>query len=123
MNTCIDLNYLGGIGHSAGIYANNEARILEYSELLNAGRILVNTPTTQGAVGYFFNHLAPSLTLGCGTGGKNITTENITAKNLINIQRVSRRKPNELWFSHNQANYFDESLSVDEIMNEYYKNH
>jgi acetaldehyde dehydrogenase/alcohol dehydrogenase len=123
VNTCIDLNYLGGIGHSAGIYANNEARILEYSELLNAGRILVNTPTTQGAVGYFFNHLAPSLTLGCGTGGKNITTENITAKNLINIQRVSRRKPNELWFSHNQANYFDESLSVDEIMNEYYKNH
>jgi acetaldehyde dehydrogenase/alcohol dehydrogenase len=123
VNTCIDLNYLGGIGHSAGIYANNEARILEYSELLNAGRILVNTPTTQGAVGYFFNHLAPSLTLGCGTGGKNITTENISAKNLINIQRVSRRKPNELWFSHNQANYFDESLSVDEIMNEYYKNH
>jgi acetaldehyde dehydrogenase/alcohol dehydrogenase len=74
-------------------------------------------------VGYFFNHLAPSLTLGCGTGGKNITTENITAKNLINVQRVSRRKPNELWFSFNQANYYDESLSVDEIMNEYYKNH
>jgi len=123
VNYCIDLNFLGGLGHSAGIYANNEQRILEYSGLLNAGRILVNTPTAQGAVGYFYNHLPPSLTLGCGTGGKNITTENITAKNLINIQRICRRKPNELWFSHNQANYFDESLSVDEIMNEYYKNH
>ena len=123
INYCIDLNYLGGIGHSACIYANDEKRIMEYAELLNAGRILVNTPTSQGAVGYFYNHLAPSLTLGCGTGGKNITTENITAKNLINIQRVSRRKPNELWFSHNQANYFDESFTADEIMKEYYKNH
>ena len=123
INMCIDLNYLGGIGHSACIYANDEKRIMEYAVLLNAGRILVNTPTSQGAVGYFFNHLAPSLTLGCGTGGKNITTENITAKNLINIQRVSRRMPNELWFSHDQARYYDESLSADEIMKEYYKNH
>ena len=123
INMFIDLNYLGGIGHSACIYANDEKRIMEYAVLLNAGRILVNTPTSQGAVGYFFNHLAPSLTLGCGTGGKNITTENITAKNLINIQRVSRRMPNELWFSHDQARYYDESLSADEIMKEYYKNH
>jgi acetaldehyde dehydrogenase/alcohol dehydrogenase len=123
VNMCIDLNYLGGIGHSACIYANDEKRIMEYASLLNAGRILVNTPTSQGAVGYFFNHLAPSLTLGCGTGGKNITTENITAKNLINIQRVSRRKPNELWFSYDQANYYDESVDADKIMREYYKNH
>ena len=123
VNYCIDLNYLGGIGHSACIYANDEKRIMEYSELLNAGRILVNTPTSQGAVGYFYNHLPPSLTLGCGTGGKNITTENITARNLINVQRVSRRKPNELWFNHTQSNYFDENLSTDEIMKDYYKNH
>ena len=123
VNMCIDLNYLGGIGHSACIYANDEKRIMEYSELLNAGRILVNTPTSQGAVGYFYNHLAPSLTLGCGTGGKNITTENITAKNLINLQRVSRRRPNELWFGYDHAKFYDESLGADEIMEEYYKNH
>lgn len=123
VNCCIDLNYLGGIGHSACIYANDEQRIMEYSQLLNAGRILVNTPTSQGAVGYFYNHLAPSLTLGCGTGGKNITTENITAKNLLNIQRVSRRKANELWFGFDQSKYFDESLSSDQILNDYYKNH
>ena len=123
VNLCVDLNYLGGIGHSACIYANDEKRIMEYAELLNAGRVLVNTPTSQGAVGYFYNHLPPSLTLGCGTGGKNITTENITAKNLINIQRVSRRKPNEMWFSHDQSKYYDESLGADEIMKDYYKNH
>jgi len=80
------------IDESAGIYANNEKRILEFSEVINAGRILVNTPTSQGAVGGSFNLLPVSLTLGCRTGGKNITTENITAKRLINIQRICRRK-------------------------------
>jgi acetaldehyde dehydrogenase/alcohol dehydrogenase len=59
INLCIDLNYLGGIGHSAGIYANNEKRIMEFSQLINAGRILVNTPTSQGAVGGIFNLLSP----------------------------------------------------------------
>ena len=123
INYCIDLNYLGGIGHSACIYSNNEKRIMEYAELLNAGRVLVNTPTSQGAVGYLFNALPPSLTLGCGTGGKNITTENITARNLLNIQRVCRRKPNEMWFNFDQSKYFDESQTADDITNEYYKNH
>ncbi len=123
VNMCIDLNYLGGIGHSAGIYANDEKRIMEFSEIMNAGRILVNTPTTQGAVGHIYNHLPPSFTLGCGTGGKNITTENITARHLINIQRVSRRKPNELWFAFNRDRYFDESVTADEVIRDYYKNH
>jgi acetaldehyde dehydrogenase/alcohol dehydrogenase len=123
VNYCIDLNYLGGIGHTACIYANDQKRILEYSELLNAGRVLVNTPSSQGAVGFFFNNLPPSLTLGCGTGGKNITTENITARNLLNIQRVCRRKPNELWFSFDHSKYFDESLTADSISQDYYKNH
>ncbi len=123
INYCIDLNYLGGIGHSACVYANDENRIMEFAELLNAGRILVNTPTSQGAVGGFFNLLPPSLTLGCGTGGKNITTENITARNLINIQRVCRRKPNELWFGYDHSKFNDESLTAEEITRDYYKNH
>lgn len=67
---CIDLNYLGGIGHSAGIYANDEERILEFSQIMNAGRVVVNTPTSHGAVGGTYNTLPASLTLGCGTGGK-----------------------------------------------------
>ncbi len=123
MNICLDLNYLGGLGHTACIYSNDESRIMKFAGLLNAGRVLVNTPTSQGGVGYFYNHLPPSLTLGCGTGGKNITTENITAKNLINIQRVCRRMPNELWFGHDQAEFYDESRTTDEIIHNYYKNH
>jgi acetaldehyde dehydrogenase / alcohol dehydrogenase len=122
INLCIDLNYLGGIGHSAGIYANDEKRILEFSQLINAGRIVVNTPTSQGAVGGTFNCLPPSLTLGCGTGGKNITTENITARHLINVQRVCRRRPNEQWFAMDPARYCDESQEVEAISKEYCKN-
>ena len=120
---CIDLNYLGGIGHSAGIYSNNEKRILEFSQLINAGRILVNTPTTQGAIGGTYNMLPPSLTLGCGTGGKNITTENITVKHLINIQRVCRRKMNDKFFSADSSKYLDEKFTEAELRVEYHKNH
>jgi len=122
IKTCIDLNYLGGIGHSAGIYANDDHRILEFSQLINAGRILVNTPTSQGAVGGIFNNLLPSLTLGCGTGGKNITTENISAKQLINIQRVCRRKVNEKWHNINHDLYLNDSLGESTLVKEYNKN-
>lgn len=123
INLCIDLNYLGGIGHSAAIYANNEERIMEFSQLLNAGRILVNTPTAQGACGGIYNNLLPSLTLGCGTGGKNITTENISARHLINIQRVCRRKPNENWLSLDIQHCLDDRFDATAIYQEYHKNH
>ena len=119
---CIDLNYLGGIGHTAGIYANDELRILEFSRIMNAGRVMVNTPSVQGAIGGIYNSLATSLTLGCGSGGKNITTENVTARHLINIQRICRRRKNQKWFDFNQSLYFDESLANEDIMSVYNKN-
>ena len=120
---CIDLNYLGGIGHSAGIYSNDEKRILEFSQLINAGRILVNTPTSHGAVGGTYNMLSPSLTLGCGTGGKNITTENISVKHLINIQRVCRRKMNDRFFTIDRSKYLDDGWDESDLRYEYHKNH
>ncbi|MCX7017498.1 MAG: aldehyde dehydrogenase family protein [Candidatus Sumerlaeota bacterium] len=86
---CIDLNYHGGVGHTASIFSNNEERIREFSMLLNAGRILVNMPSSQGGVGGIYNTLPTSFTLGCGSGGHNITTDNITAHHLLNIQRVT----------------------------------
>ncbi len=120
---CIDLNYLGGIGHTACIYANDEKRILDYSKLMNAGRVLVNTPSAQGAVGGIYNNLHTSLTLGCGSGGKNITTENVSAHHLINIQRVCRRTKNEKWFAFDEMKFFDDSLSTDQIISDYNKNY
>ncbi|MFP4472109.1 MAG: aldehyde dehydrogenase family protein [Bacteroidales bacterium] len=119
---CIDLNYLGGIGHTAGIYANDEERILEFSRIMNAGRIMVNTPSVQGAVGGIFNSLPTSLTLGCGSGGKNITTENVSARHLINVQRVCRRRENNKWFAFDQEIYLDENADKERILQMYHKN-
>jgi acetaldehyde dehydrogenase/alcohol dehydrogenase len=122
VKTCMDLIYLGGLGHSAGIYAVDDKRIMEFSSLISAGRILVNTPTSQGALGGTYTMLNPSMTLGCGTGGKNITTENITVRHLINIQRVCRRKLNQNFFGIDPAKYLDENVSEPELKREYHKN-
>ena len=113
LKRCIDINYHGGVGHTASIYSNDDERILAFSSLMNAGRIVVNTPSAQGGVGSLFNTLSPSLTLGCGTGGKNITTDNITARHLLNIQRIARRRPNLRLATINPSLATDESIDAD----------
>jgi acetaldehyde dehydrogenase/alcohol dehydrogenase len=119
---CIEINFHGGMGHTASIYSNDEEKIKRFALLMNAGRILVNTPSSQGGVGGFYNTLSPSLTLGCGTGGKNITTDNITARHLLNIQRVARRRINELFAGFDRTKYYDESLDAEQLEKEYHQN-
>ena len=119
---CIDINYLSGVGHTASIYSNDEERIREFGQLMNAGRIVVNTPSAPGAVGGMFNNLHTSMTLGCGTGGKNITTENITASHLLNIQRICRRRDNEKWRAFPQERYWDETMDPEDILRLYNMN-
>jgi len=123
LKTCIDLNYFAGIGHTASIYANNEKVIETFGNLMNAGRVLVNTPSSQGAVGGVFNTLLTSFTLGCGAGGKNITTENISARHLINTKRVCRYRSNERWNKFDYAKYNDEKMAWDAILTEFNKNY
>lgn len=89
---CREINRYGGLGHTASIFSNDQSKILHFAETMNAGRIVVNQPSSQGALGGTYNALQPSMTLACGTGGKNITTDNISARHLINIQRIARRK-------------------------------
>jgi acetaldehyde dehydrogenase/alcohol dehydrogenase len=122
VNRCIDLNFYGGIGHTVSLFANDEARIKEFALLMNAGRIVVNTPSSQGGVGGIFNKLSPSFTLGCGTGGKNITTDNVTARHLVNIQRVARRRDNQRVARFDLALYLDESLDADAIDQQFNRN-
>lgn len=122
IKTCIDLNYLGGIGHTASVYANDEKRIAEFARIMNAGRIVVNTPSAQGACGGTFNTLNPALTLGCGTGGKNITTENISANHLINVQRIARRRPNFNWHNFDSSRYLAKEFTDKDLNSEYYIN-
>ncbi len=123
VNRCIDLNFYGGIGHSVSMYGNDEARITEFALMMNAGRIIVNSPSSQGAVGGIYNHLSPSFTLGCGTGGKNITTDNVTARHLVNIQRIARRRENQRLMRFDTQLYLDESLDVDAIEDRYNSNY
>lgn len=78
----------GGLGHSLAIHSNSQEVIKQFSAHIPVSRILVNTPSSQGAVGITTN-LAPSLTLGCGAIGGSASSDNITPKNLINIRRVA----------------------------------
>ena len=73
-------------GHSAVIHSENEETILKFSEKMKAGRIIVNSPSTHGAIGDIYNTNMPSLTLGCGSFGGNSTTANVSSVNLINIK-------------------------------------
>ncbi len=122
LKVCIDLNYRGGIGHTASIYSNENSKIDEFANLMNAGRVVVNTPSSQGGVGGIFNTLQTSFTLGCGAGGKNITTENISSKHLINIKKLCRRRDNTKLAKFSQENFFDDSIDVDILLDEYHKN-
>ena len=77
-----------GIGHSLAIHSQNESVIREFGLKKPVSRILVNTPSTQGAVG-LSTALFPSFTLGCGTVGGSATSDNVTPLNLLNIRRVA----------------------------------
>ncbi len=92
LKICSQLNEHGGTGHTASIFSHEQSKIMAYSNIMNVGRIIVNTPSAQGAVGGVYNNLTPSLTLGCGSGGHNSTTDNISAKHLLNIQRIAKPK-------------------------------
>ena len=119
---CAEIARFGGIGHTAAIYSNNPERIEYFSKTLDVARILVNTPTTHGALGGMFNTLVPSFTLSCGSGGKNSTTGNITTRHLLNIHRICRRRTNDKWFNFDIRKYFDESIDAETIEQEYHKN-
>ncbi|TCK92778.1 acetaldehyde dehydrogenase /alcohol dehydrogenase AdhE [Natranaerovirga hydrolytica] len=98
---------LGGLGHSSVIHSNDDGIIERFSNRLKTGRIIVNSPSTHGAIGDIYNTNMPSLTLGCGSYGKNSTTSNITAVNLINKKRVAKRKVNMQWFKIPEKIYFE----------------
>ena len=97
----------GGMGHSAVIHSEDEKVIDLFSERIKAGRLIVNSPSTHGAIGDIYNTNMPSLTLGCGSFGNNSTTSNVSAVNLINKKRVARRRVNMQWFRIPQRVYFE----------------
>ena len=104
---CEELIEYGGLGHSAVIHAEDQDVINYFSSIVKVGRIIVNSPSTHGAIGDIYNTNMPSLTLGCGTFGGNSTTDNVSSVNLINLKRVAKRKVNMQWFKIPPKIYFE----------------
>jgi acetaldehyde dehydrogenase/alcohol dehydrogenase len=99
---------LGGMGHSAVIHAYDDGVIKTYGEKMQVGRIVVNSPSAHGAIGGIYNVNTPSLTLGCGSFGRNSTTANVSSVNLINKKRISKRRTNMQWFKIPPRIYFED---------------
>ena len=99
----------GGTGHSAVIHTTSDRVIKEFGLRMKAGRIIVNAPSSQGAIGDLYNAYMPSLTLGCGTYGGNSVSTNVGAINLINIKKVARRNNNMQWFKVPSKIYFEKN--------------
>lgn len=97
----------GGMGHSAVVHAENQNIINLFSNVVKVGRIIVNSPSTHGAIGDIYNTNVPSLTLGCGTFGGNSTTDNVSSVNLVNLKRVAKRQVNMQWFKIPPKIYFE----------------
>ena len=85
---CIEILNFGGLGHTLSIHSRDEEVVRQFGLHKPAFRICVNTPAALGAVGYTTN-LFPSMTLGCGAAGGNITSDNISPLHLINLKRVA----------------------------------
>ena len=98
---------LGGLGHSAVIHSTNSELCNAFGEQMKVGRIIVNSPSSQGAIGDIYNTNMPSLTLGCGSFGHNSTTSNVSSVNLINKKRIAKRRVNMQWFKIPPKIYFE----------------
>lgn len=98
----------GGLGHSAVIHSSDTELCKRYGEEMKVGRVIVNSPSSQGAIGDIYNTNTPSLTLGCGSFGRNSTTSNVSSVNLINKKRLATRKVNMQWFKIPPKIYFEE---------------
>lgn len=98
---------LGGLGHSAVIHSNDEDLCVAFGQAMKVGRVIVNSPSSQGAIGDIYNTNTPSLTLGCGSFGRNSTTSNISSVNLINKKRIAQRRVNMQWFKIPPKIYFE----------------
>ena len=107
INAALDVLYFGGIGHTASIFCADTGVIDRYAQALNAGRIIVNSPSSVGALGGVYNDLTPTLSFGCGTGGGNSTIENVSVKHYLNVKSVAARTPAHQWFRAPNQIYFN----------------
>ncbi|MFF8939297.1 bifunctional acetaldehyde-CoA/alcohol dehydrogenase [Streptomyces paradoxus] len=102
-----DMVAFHGQGHSAVIHTEDPALAEAYGRRMKAVRVIVNAPSSQGAIGGIYNGLLPSLTLGCGSWGSTSVSNNVSAAQLLNVKRVSARRNNLQWFKVPPKIYFE----------------
>lgn len=112
-----------GLGHTAVIHSEDEELQLVFGLKMKACRVLVNSPAAQGGIGDLYNEMIPSLTLGCGSYGKNSVSKNVTAINLINTKTIAKRRnnmqwfklPSKIYFEKNSLNYLEQMKDVEKV--------
>ena len=107
LSVCELVTENGGLGHTSAVYATDEDVVQRFAETIRTGRILVNAPTAVGALGGVYNSMTPTFSLGCGTWGGSVTTDNVNYRNLLNIKTVSRRQAPPQWFRVPSDTYFN----------------
>ncbi len=85
---CREILQFGGMGHTAGMHSQSREAAVEFGAEMPASRVIINSPTTHGAIG-LSTDLSPSMTLGCGSWGGNVTSDNISPIHLLDIKRVA----------------------------------
>lgn len=106
---CEAMLELGGLGHTAVIHSEDEDLQLKFGLRMKACRVLVNTPSAEGGIGDIYNEMIPSLTLGCGSYGKNSVSRNVSAVNLINVKTLAKRRNNMQWFKLPPKIFFEKN--------------
>ena len=96
-----------GLGHTAAIHTQDEEVAEEFGRVVRACRVVWNSPSTFGGIGDVYNAFIPSLTLGCGSYGRNSVSGNVNAINLLNIKLIGRRNNNMQWFKLPPKIYFE----------------
>ena len=104
-----ELVLFGGHGHTSSLFTapQNQDHIRYFESKIETSRVLINTPSSQGAIGDLYNfRLDPSMTLGCGSWGGNSISVNVTPHHLLNIKTAAERRENMLWFRIPPKIYF-----------------
>ena len=109
LQICEDTLKFGGLGHTAVIHTEDSQLQQKFGLKMKACRVLVNTPSAVGGIGNMYNELIPSLTLGCGSYGRNSISHNVSAVDLLNIKTIAKRRNNIQWFKLPPKVYFEEN--------------
>lgn len=122
---CTQMLNLNGRGHTATIHTfpDNYDLIDKFGIAMDACRIIVNSPSSIGGIGDLFNEMTPSLTLGCGSYGRNSISENVTARHLLNIKTIAKRRnnmqwqklPSKIYFEKNSIKYLEKMQNIERV--------